>query len=64
MSLFVHFDNQTILWETIQKHPHISVIPVHERTHWFKNHIRTMYEKIPTTWFQSPVSSPKMFNKK
>ena len=60
MSLFVHFDNQTILWETIQKHPHISVIPVHERTHWFKNHIRTMYEKIPTTWFQSPLSTENL----
>jgi len=60
MSLFVHFDNQTILWETIQKHPHISVIPVHERTHWFKNHIRTMYEKIPTTWFQSSLSTENL----
>jgi len=57
MSLFVHFDNQTILWETIQKHPHLSVIPTNERTTWFKNHIRIMYEKIPTTWFDSPLST-------
>ena len=60
MSLFVHFDNQTILWETIQKHPHISVIPTNERTTWFKNHIRTIYEKIPTTWFQSPLSTENL----
>ena len=57
MSLFVHFDNQTILWETIQKHQHISVIPTYERTTWFKNHIRIMYEKIPTPWFESPLST-------
>jgi hypothetical protein len=57
MSLFVHFDNQTILWETIQKHPRIGVIPTHKRTTWFKNHIRTIYENIPTRWFESPLST-------
>ena len=60
MSLFVHFENQTILWNTIRQHPNIRVIPKNEQSSWFKYHIQTMYEKIPTTWFQSSISTEEL----
>ena len=60
MSLFVHYDNQTILWNTIQQHPNIQNIPKNEQSSWFKYHIQTMYEKIPTARFQTLISTEEL----
>ena len=60
MSLFVHFDNQTILWKTIQQHPNIHTIPTTEQSSWFKYHIQTVYEKIPTAKFLTPISTEEL----
>jgi hypothetical protein len=60
MSLFVHYDNQTILWETIQQHPYVTMIPPAQRASWFKQHIQTIYEKAPASWFAPPMTTEKL----
>ena len=60
MSLFVHYDNQTILWETIQQHPYVTMIPPAQRASWFKHHIQTIYENAPASWFAPPMTTEKL----
>ena len=57
MSLFVQYDNQTILWEAIQRHPYVNMIPPAQRGSWFKHHIQSMYEHAPSSWFASPMTT-------
>lgn len=60
MSLFVHYDNQTILWETIQQHPYVTIVPPTQRASWFKQHIQSIYEQAPAAWFASPMTTEKL----
>ena len=43
MNQYIDHDNQTILWETINKSPYIDVLSKSERPEWFKNAIRQCY---------------------
>ena len=60
MSLFVHYDNQTILWETIQQHPYVTILPPTQRASWFKDHIQSIYEHAPASWFAPPMTTEKL----
>jgi hypothetical protein len=44
MSLYVHPENQTLLWNTIQKMPQFHTSPV-QKEQWFSNIIRQFYEQ-------------------
>jgi len=44
MSLYIHPENQKLLWNTIQKSPKFRDIPVNKEQ-WFSNIIRSFYEK-------------------
>ena len=44
MSLYIHPENQKLLWNTIQKAPKFRDIPVNKEQ-WFSNVIRSFYEK-------------------
>lgn len=44
MSLYIHPENQKLLWNTIQKAPKFRDIPVNKEQ-WFSNIIRAFYEK-------------------
>lgn len=44
MSLYIHPENQKLLWNTIQKSPKFRDIPVNKEQ-WFSNIIRAFYEK-------------------
>jgi len=44
MSLYVRAENQTLLWNTIQKMPQFHTSPI-QKEQWFSNIIRQFYEK-------------------
>ena len=60
MALFIHRDNQTILWEILQERPEIHVLTPSERPAWFKHHIQQFYENLPATWFQQPLTTTEL----
>jgi len=60
MALFIHRDNQTILWEILQERPEIHVLTPSERPAWFKHHIQQFYENLPATWFQQPLTTSEL----
>uniref|UniRef100_A0A6C0EKW9 Uncharacterized protein n=1 Tax=viral metagenome TaxID=1070528 RepID=A0A6C0EKW9_9ZZZZ len=60
MALFIHRDNQTILWEILQQRPEIHVLTPSERPAWFKHHIQQFYENLPATWFQQPLTTTEL----
>ena len=60
MSLFVHPDNQSILWESLHQRSEIQHIPTHERSTWFKYHIQSVYEKIPRNRFEHPLTTAQL----
>jgi len=60
MALFIHRDNQTILWEILQERPEIHVLTPSERPAWFKHHIQQFYENLPATWFQQPLTTNEL----
>jgi hypothetical protein len=45
MSLYIHPENQTLLWNTIQKNPKFHQITINKQE-WFSSIIKSFYEKI------------------
>jgi hypothetical protein len=45
MSLYIHPENQTLLWNTLQKNPKFQNLTIN-KGEWFSSIIRTFYEKI------------------
>jgi hypothetical protein len=60
MSLYINHENQRILWESIQQHPSIYVIPQEQRNHWFKNIVKNVYDNIPKPWFQRKITTEEL----
>jgi hypothetical protein len=60
MALFVDVDNQTILWEILQQQPEIQTIPLTKRGEWFKDHVRSFYESLSDTWFQTSLTTKQL----
>lgn len=60
MALFVDVDNQTILWEILQQQPEIQTIPLAKRGEWFKAHVRSFYESLSDTWFQTSLTTKQL----
>lgn len=46
-NLYVHPENQKLLWTTIQSVPFIANLPSDFKQNWFKNIIKTFYEQNP-----------------
>ena len=60
MSLYINHENQRILWESIQQHPSIDLIPQHDRNDWFKNIVKNVYETIPRPWFHRKITTEEL----
>ena len=60
MSLYINHENQRILWESIQQHPSIDLIPQYDRNDWFKNIVKNVYETIPRPWFQRKITTEEL----
>jgi hypothetical protein len=60
MSLYINHENQRILWESIQQHPSIYIIPQEQRNHWFKNIVKNVYDNIPKPWFQRKITTEEL----
>jgi hypothetical protein len=45
MSLYIHPENQTLLWNTLQKNPKFQNLAINKQE-WFSNIIKAFYEKI------------------
>jgi hypothetical protein len=60
MSLYINHENQRILWESIQQHPSIELIPKHDRNDWFKNIVKNVYETIPKPWFHRKITTEEL----
>jgi hypothetical protein len=54
MALFIHPQNQTILWEKITHHPHISHMSHHEKMAWFRGQIEHIYLNMPKHIQEAP----------
>ena len=60
MALFIHPENQKIIWETIHRHSSIESIHPSVRTDWFKSVVKKMYETIPKPWFQQKMTTEQL----
>ena len=60
MALYIHPENQKILWETIHRHSSIESIHPSVRTDWFKSVVKKMYEMIPKPWFQKKITTEQL----
>ena len=60
MTLFIHPENQKIIWETIHRHSYIESIHPSVRTDWFKGVVKKMYETIPKPWFQQKMTTDQL----
>jgi hypothetical protein len=60
MSLYINHENQRILWESIQQHPSIDLIPQEHRNDWFKNKVKDVYETIPKPWFHRKITTEEL----
>ena len=60
MALFIHPENQKIIWETIHRHSSIESIHPSVRTDWFKGIVKKMYETIPKQWFQQKMTTDQL----
>ena len=60
MALYIHPENQKILWETIHRHSSIESIHPSVRTDWFKSVVKKMYETIPKPWFQQKITTDQL----
>ena len=60
MALFIHPENQKIIWETIHRHSSIESIHPSVRTDWFKGIVKKMYETIPKQWFQQKMTTEQL----
>lgn len=60
MALFIHPENQKIIWETIHRHSSIESIHPSVRTDWFKGVVKKMYETIPKPWFQQKMTTEQL----
>jgi hypothetical protein len=60
MALYIHPENQKILWETIHRHSSIESIHPSVRTDWFKSAIKRTYETIPKPWFQQKITTDQL----
>jgi len=60
MSLYINHENQRILWESIQQHPSIDLIPQYDRNDWFKNIVKNVYETIPKPWFHRKITTEEL----
>ena len=60
MTLFIHPENQKIIWETIHRHSSIESIHPSVRTDWFKGVVKKMYETIPKPWFQQKMTTDQL----
>lgn len=45
MALYIHPENQTLLWNTIQKNPKFQHLTINKQE-WFSNIIKAFYEKV------------------
>jgi hypothetical protein len=45
MSLYIHPENQTLLWNTLQKNPKFQNLTINKQE-WFSSIIKAFYEKI------------------
>jgi len=45
MSLYIHPENQTLLWNTLQKNPKFHNLTINKQE-WFSNIIKAFYENI------------------
>jgi len=45
MSLYIHHENQTLLWNTLQKNPKFQNLTINKQE-WFSNIIKAFYENI------------------
>jgi len=54
MALFIHPQNQTILWEKITHHPNISHMSHHEKMAWFRGQIEHIYLNMPKHIQEAP----------
>lgn len=65
MSLFIHKENQTLLWELIQQSPHWTEFSHTYNGHtqlWFKNIISLFYDKYWTVYCQTPMTIDDLKN--
>lgn len=60
MALFIHPENQKIIWETIHRHSSIDSIHPSVRTDWFKSVVKKMYEMIPKRWFHQKMTTEQL----
>lgn len=60
MALYIHPENQKIIWETIHRHSSIESIHPSVRTDWFKGVVKKMYEMIPKQWFQQKITTEQL----